>query len=362
MVTVDGAFAGPKVLGPEWFRTPSGQAMPHVDDCTFCQLCEAACPVHVPVAHLIAYHKTLSPKSFTVRIRDAIMARPHRTARLASSSSVVKSLAGLSSHAAMPHRVRSKVAPLGESLDASRGRVGVLRDCFTSGYDSGLWDKAAALLRLWGYDPLMVPHSARCCGAAAYAAGQPVLARRTGRQMCDQLSRVEDQVTMIVTLNATCDSTIRDEWPRYFGQSLNLPVVPFEEVALTAPDLFWDQVASRVGESPWIVHSTCRGRVARGEGVLYEVFAKTGAVELSTTACCGAAGAYALKVEHEETARTLAERLVRQAQRMRPQGIVTDSGTCALHIQSLTGVVTRHPAAWLYDRYRRASSEVAHGA
>ena len=38
----DESFLGPKRLGPEWWRQwQAGQheTLPHVEDCTFCQLC-----------------------------------------------------------------------------------------------------------------------------------------------------------------------------------------------------------------------------------------------------------------------------------------------------------------------------------
>lgn len=79
-------FPGPKVLGPEWHRAhladPALAAAAHVDDCTFCQLCEAACPADVPVAHLIARHKAARPAGLLRTMRDGVLARPHLVGRL----------------------------------------------------------------------------------------------------------------------------------------------------------------------------------------------------------------------------------------------------------------------------------------
>ncbi len=362
VVSVNSDFPGPKALGPEWYRQKQrgGVAtLPHVDDCTFCQLCEAACPVEVPIAHLIALHKAAATPPLRIRVRDGILARPHRAARWtrwAGTSRVMRKVGGISGKTSLPRLRRARWSPssLGQPLGPCQGRVGLFVDCYSAGYDGEVVEQASQLLTLWGFNVTLMPQGSHCCGAAAYAAGKPQLAEREARETWSAMGRFQD-VDFLVTLNATCDATLRDEWPDYFGIEPPMPVVPFDEMALRAPQEFWNRLGrvSSSAEVRIMTHTTCRGQVARGDGHLGELAHRAGfhRVEPSDAPCCGAAGAYAFKIEHEDTAQQLVARLVEQSSHVRPQGIFTDSGTCALHIEQATQVKTRHPAYWLYRQY-----------
>ncbi len=363
VMSVNADFPGPKALGPEWHRRRQEKdvlPMEHVEDCTFCQLCEAACPVAVPIAHLIAQHKQIRRRTLKIRIRDAVLARPHWLARTAGLSSLpipegARKLIGIASSVTLPQRRREPTEHLGPRLATGRGAVGVFVDCYSGGYDSELVFRVLALLDLWGYDAR--PLAGRgCCGAAAYAAGAPDLACRQGQLTWKSLRDDVANVDTIIILNATCDATIRYEWPRYCGIDGNIPMLSFDEVAWNAPEEFWEHLGSvPLGQGDrYLVHTTCRGKVARGEGYLVQLMARAGLSAVPSDAdCCGAAGAYAFKAEHQATAHDLGYYLRGEADKVGAAGVVTDSGTCALHIEQLTQVVTRHPAHWLYERYRQ---------
>ena len=352
-------FAGPKALGPEWHRAalahPGPPAADHVDDCTFCQLCEAACPADVPVAHLIAQHKASQGKPPVVRLRDAVLARPHLMARasgLAGLGGPPARWVGLSVEARRPrpHPLRWASQPVGTG---ARGMVALFVDCFTRAYDGAAAEAASRLLTAWGYTVQWVPRESRCCGAAAYAAGQPATARRIAAATAGDLG-VNEGVQAIVTLNATCDGTLRDEWPRYFQQEAPAPVVPFAAFALAeAPPAFWELVANPPASV--FVHTTCRAKVSQGEGALLALVRRAGAegVERLDLDCCGAAGSYAFKAEHHGVAQRLGRRAAGQVGG-RAGTLLVDSGTCALHLSQMTGLHGEHPARWLDKRWSLA--------
>lgn len=357
VVRADPDFPGPKALGPEWHRRRlegDDRPLEHVDDCTFCQLCEAACPVGIPIAHLIAEQKASAPLPIRRRLRDAVLTRPHFVARwpkLANAPAPVARLLDLSPGAERPkpRGRRSKAFP----GPATGPRVGLFVDCFDYGYDQEVVSRATELLTVWGFQVVPVPHGALCCGAAAYASGRVEQARRSAKTLARRLQSEAAGIDTLVTLNATCDGTIRDEWPTFLdAPAFAGQVVPFHEFALAhAPAAFWEEVAS-VGEAgPTVVHTTCRGKVARGDGGLLELALRAG-VKASPLdlACCGAAGSYAFKAEHEETARTMGAR----ALAFGASAIWVDSGTCALHLAQMTGIPARHPAVWLWQRWQAA--------
>ncbi|NMP22252.1 hypothetical protein HIJ39_07785 [Sulfobacillus sp. DSM 109850] len=359
VMSVNPDFPGPKALGPEWSRTAHQHdmaPMEHVDDCTFCQICESACPVDVPIAHLIADHKAKVTRDWRRRVRDGLLARPHLAARTAVIGDVpgpLRRLAGISPGVRLPRRRPSAVTGLGEPLGLPRGKVGLFLDCYTKGYDPGLGRQASELLRLWGFEVVALPAHSGCCGAAAYASGNPSLARTNGRRLKGIMEPALSKLDMVITLNATCDGTLRDEWPKYYGLSFDVPVVPFDEAAMEAPKEFWDRLRTVSDDPVLLTHTTCRGKVARGDGQLYSLAERAGytGATPAEALCCGAAGSYAFKVEHEKTAGRLGGALAKEVQRVRAQGVMTDSGTCAIHIEQESGVTARHPAFWLYTRY-----------
>lgn len=361
VMTVNPAFPGPKVLGPEWSRLARAQEiipMDHVDDCTFCQICESACPVDVPIAHLIADQKSKVTRDWRHRLRDGFLARPHWASRTAVLGNhlprAVRRLGKISAQVRLPARRRRMLHSLGPALESPRAKVGLFLDCYTAGYDPGVGQQAAELLRIWGFEVVSLPPASGCCGAAAYAAGNPDLARAQGRRLGACMLPALSAVEMVVTLNATCDGTLRDEWPKYYAVSLDIPVIPFDEAALDAPQEFWDRLNRVSHQAPVLLtHTTCRGKVARGDGQLQSLAHQAGfsTAVPSQALCCGAAGAYAFKAEHEDTSARLGQALAQEVAWSNASGVMTDSGTCAIHIEQESGVPAGHPAYWLYSRY-----------
>jgi len=356
---VDQRFLGPKALGPDWYRRWQGgdtRTLEYVSDCTFCQLCEEACPVGVPVAHLIAEHKRHASESLRLSLRDYLLTHPQWLAMAPSLVNAPKALGaviGISPKTQWPVPRRARVTRRASSQLGSAGVVGIYVDCFTRGFDGETLQAARKVIESLGYRTLALPRSSHCCGAAAYASGLLGDAERTARAAYRSLSRVR-RLEAIVTLNATCDDTLRIEWPKYFGLKLPAPVVPFVEFVFDRASVqFFDSMARSAPVATLYTHATCRSKVARGEGVLMALMEKVSgapprALEID---CCGAAGSYAFKTEHTGVAHSLGGRARDVIER--PATIVTDSGTCALHLSGLTGLEVIHPARWLYRQLSR---------
>lgn len=357
----DQSFLGPKRLGPEWWRQwQAGQheTLPHVEDCTFCQLCEQACPVDIPVAHLIAEHKSHAAAPWRRRLRDAMLTRPHWVARapfVGSLHGPWDAWIGLGRKAARP-RMRKPSRPTRPNAPP---QVGLFVDCYSGAYDGGTLEAAESLLNVWGLSAVRLTDGYRCCGAAAHASGLPDQARSTARSTREALgshwSRDFSSIEQVVTFNATCDGTIREEWSAALGvEPLSAPVVPFVEFSLRyAPPIFWTAIRGQVSSRIW-THATCRSRVHRGEGWIEALMRKLGqeAVPLNIS-CCGAAGSYAFKAEHEETAHRMGRAAWDPQMEATGDILLVDSGTCALHLAQITGLRAMHPAVWLWEQAQR---------
>ncbi len=360
-------FPGPKALGPEWYRAFQAgnlEVMAHVDDCTFCQLCEAACPAEVPVAHLIAEHKTHKKKDWAQGFRDTLFSHPHWLNRLPVSKppGIARSVLHMSSHSEYPKRyklnksLRSLSTPM-PPLQEKQGDVYLFVDCYSRSYDQEGLAAAHFLLELWGYTVHEVPKESSCCGAAAYASGYPDAAKKIATESSERLLRAGADKGILVTLNATCDGTLRKEWPLYFELQWPGTILSFDLFAREwAPRSFWQVIGEKTG-SPLYTHTTCRGKAAGEDNGIAKLVKKAGGVAQPLRIdCCGAAGSYAFKGEHEEVAHRLGERAKQDI--TEPGGnLLVDSGTCALHLQQITGARAMHPATWLRERYESRLKE-----
>ncbi|MHB8190124.1 MAG: (Fe-S)-binding protein [Ferrimicrobium sp.] len=371
---VDANFPGPKVLGPDWLRRfQSGDlsSEPYVQDCIFCQLCEAACPVNVPIAHLIAEHKTLERLEWRERLRDIVLTHPQWLARIPQLTLVPKTMARvgrISTTTAWPRPTKLRVWPTSSKRASGARRVGLYIDCFSRGFDADTITAAHELLTLWGYEVTVVPQASSCCGAAAHASGHTHDAEATARRTWSNLSKSVQGLEALVTVNATCDSTLREEWPKYWAISLPVPVISFVEFAIAhAPTRFWEELADNADESTSItktwIHATCRSTASRGGAPMMHL-AQLGSLPQPTSlelTCCGAGGSYAFKQEHEETAHAMGAKAL--AKNPLPGEIImVDSGPCALHLTQITGLVARHPAFLLNAQYQyRRTNDLAEG-
>ncbi len=361
----DGAFPGPKALGPEWHRrslTGSADPMDRVEDCTFCQLCEVACPVGVPVAHLIAEHKAaqLSEQPWPIRVRDTVLTHPEWVARaptLARAPAPVSRWLRLSTGSRRPSMRKAPVSRPRRTPGAGRPRAALFVDCFDRGFDQEALTAAQALIEVFGFDVRRIPRTSLCCGAAAYASGRVTQAGRQAEAMGQALrGELDGDEVALITLNATCQGTMADEWSTFLGlNGLPVPVLPFHVFVLQyAPDTFWSALAptqADPGDWTW-THTTCRGR-RQGDGALFQMARRAGMdqVEPLDLECCGAAGSYAFKAEHAGTAHDIGRPAAEQTQG-RTGVIWVDSGTCAVHLEQLTGRAARHPAYWLWQAWQ----------
>lgn len=355
VLEVDPAFGGPKVLGPDWYRR--WEAGEHTLDetawrCTFCQLCEATCPVGVPVAHLIAFHKRQLAHPGLHALRDAVLVRPDLLARapwLTSVPQVLATLAGLAGDTRWPRPRPPR--PAQAPPRQARRRVGIFVDCFSRGFDGEAVEALVGILASHAIEGVLVPSASVCCGASAWASGQPNVARGRGERARRRLEEASAELEVILALNATCQATIVDEWPRWLGSPSRTPIVGAVDWLLEHELLPSVPLGS---QGALALHTTCRAQVAGEGGADAEALARVGyAVAPTDLSCCGAAGSYAFKREHAERARAIG---TRAAKPRGVHGVAVDSATCALHLSQLWNLRAAHPVLWIDEAMRRGAA------
>ena len=296
------------------------------------------------------------------RLRNTIFSHPALLARFPQATKTPKFLAAMmkiSTKTNWPQVAISRVTMPSQTGPATKPKevVGLYVDCYTSGFDREVLDSALALLELWEFEVLQLPGDTHCCGAAAFAGGNLKTAQKLAKSTYSSIVASLPNISALVTLNATCDGTIRDEWPKYWGIEVSTPVMPFTDFAIErAPASFWQDLNGRDSpndETTTWVHTTCRSKVARGDAPLLSLAAlgHLPNVRELDLACCGAAGSFAFKEEHQEVAHGMGENILSQIHANGREQIVVDSGTCAIHLAQISGIPAKHPAYWLYERY-----------
>lgn len=376
VMPIDPAFAGPKLAGPELWRLIDAIERPeemlqHLEACTNCHLCQTACPHDVPVAHLINWNRERLSAKVSRSWRDRMLSRPDHMAvllrparRLLGFISSVPGLwrlgcqlLGLAAQRPAPQVSETpfrtwfarhspeRVLPL-------RGqRLMIWVDCQSAGFDGEPAKALTVLLERLGYEVVLSPPEASCCGAALISSGRPALALPLARRGLSALRALPEEMP-ILSLNSTCGPTVGVEWHRLLGLREAAPLasrvqdamaflalqVAREDLVACLPPRFGQRLA---------YHATCRMKEqGLGELVLEVLAATGGQVQLLQAECCGMGGAYGSKQEHY--ADSLAIASVAAAglaayQAAGGQAVCTDSGTCGWQLEHVSGLSAMHP-------------------
>ena len=362
------AYPGPKALGPdmERFRREGVESdTPWVEYCMGCHRCDIACPHAVNVSQLIARGKAEHPKSGRRALRDYWLARPSLVGKLSSSTSV---LTNAVLHLKPSHWLMSSLVDItpNRPLPSYSAHPLQARDGITTGDRKALFfpgcflrnnrpatgRKVIELLHLNGFAVEVTPDV--CCGTPANANGDAAELMNCVQKNVAAMEPRVDSGACIVTACTSCGYALK-------GDYSHLPTngalaASARKIASNTYDLgellvgLLDAGELRTGfrrvPRKLAYHAPCH---LKSQGIgrpwLRLLRAVPGIeIEEMRADCCGMAGTYGFKNEKYQISMDIGRELFERIKEYRPDGVVTECGTCQLQIEHGTGLTALHPA------------------
>jgi FAD/FMN-containing dehydrogenase/Fe-S oxidoreductase len=329
-----------------------------LDLCLACKGCKSECPVNVDMA---TYKAEFLSHYYNGRIRPRsayAMGFIHRWARVASHapalvnvvtqtpgvSNLAKAIAGIAQRRTLPRFAnRTFVAWFHSrgrqpSRDAPGSRVLLWPDTFNNYFHPDTAIAATEVLESAGCD-VFVPPRPLCCGRPLYDYGLLAEAKRTLRDILDELRPHLRAGTPVVVLEPSCLAVFRDELVNLFpddAEALRLSRQSFLLAEFLGKHLHYrpPPLQHRV-----MLHGHCHHKAIAGledeAGLLKEMAAD---VEVLDSGCCGMAGSFGFEASHFDISNQVGELVLFPAVRNASADtlIVADGFSCREQIEQGT--------------------------
>lgn len=342
-----------------------------LDLCLSCKGCVVDCPTGVDMASYKAeflshhYARRIRPRAmyalgFLPWIAQAVSRvtwLPNAVLGAPGLGWALRRMAGITTARPVPRFAR-RTFRRGDAAAARRddmeATVVVWPDTFTDVFRPQVADDLVAVLEAIG-ERVAVPASWACCGRPLYDAGMLGLARRTLSHLLDVLEPWTSRGIPIVVLEPSCLAAFRDELPALLADDPRAVLVaslarsPAEHL-LASPGLeavLADQRRGERGDAPparAVVHPHCHARAiesTRADGDLLERLGLR--PEILDAGCCGLAGSFGYRAEHEPLSRQIGEEQwlpkVRAAVGTGEEAtLVVDGFSCVMQLDQLSGL------------------------
>ncbi len=343
-----------------------------LDLCLSCKGCAVDCPTHVDMATYKAeylhhyYRWRLRPRAaYALGLLPWTARAAARAPRLANAllgegtvGRAVRALGGISRERTAPAFARRSLRH-GEVGATARGEaeptVLLWPDTFTDLYEPARGEATARVLALAGERVGMAPGWA-CCGRPLYDAGMLSLAVRSARRVLDVLDPYLSRGIPVVVVEPSCLAAFRDEFPKVLAHDARAARLATLSRSLSEHLLAidWSPTAGAGGHVA--LHPHCHQRAVRSTESDHLVLARAGFdVETLDLGCCGLAGSFGYRAEHDAASRAIAaERFVPGLLEGAERGaVVLDGFSCQLQARELTDVDTTTTAELLWDHLAR---------
>lgn len=306
-----------------------------LDLCLSCKGCAVDCPTQVDMASYKAeflshyYAGRLRPRAMYVlgflpwlaRAVSRVTWLPNAVLGAPGLGSALRRLAGITTARPLPRFAR-RTFRRGDVAAARRddlqATVVVWPDTFTDAFRPHVADDLVAVLEAIG-ERVAVPSSWGCCGRPLYDVGMLGLARRTLGELLDVLEPWTSRGIPVVVPEPSCLAAFRDELPALLPDDpralilASLARSPSEHLLASAGfgAAIADRRAADRPEAPdatIVVHPHCHGRAIGTPKADQELLKRTGfAPRILDAGCCGLAGSFAYRAEHEPLSRKIGE-------------------------------------------------------
>jgi Fe-S oxidoreductase len=300
-----------------------------LDLCLSCKGCEVDCPTGVDVATYKAeflhhyYHHRLRPRAayvmglipWTARIATRV---PRLTNGLLGApvlGTLAKRIGGITTRRPLPDFRspsfrRSPTARDPGRRDRHDATVVVWPDSFTDAFHPALGDDVVALLEAAG-ERVAIPTGWGCCGRPLYDSGMLGVARGWLRRLVDVLDPWTSRDIPVVVPEPSCLAGFRDELPGLLADDpralrlASLARSPAEHLLATG-------LADRLAEAHpgtgrrLAIHPHCHARGVRASDADAALARLLGfEVRVVDGGCCGLAGSFGFRAEHEALSRRI---------------------------------------------------------
>jgi Fe-S oxidoreductase len=222
-------------------------------------------------------------------------------------------------------------------------------DTFTDTFRPGVADDLVAVLEATG-EQVAIPSRWACCGRTLYDGGMLDRARRTLAGLLDVLEPWVEHGIPVIVPEPSCLAAFRDELPAMLpddpraARLASLARSPAEH--LVASDGFARLVEERgVGAAgsdptpPVVVHPHCHGRsigTPRSDRELLTAIGRSAMI--LDAGCCGLAGSFGYRAEHEPISRRIAEdqwlpKVRAATERAGAESVVVDGFSCVMQLE-----------------------------
>jgi Fe-S oxidoreductase len=212
-------------------------------------------------------------------------------------------------------------------------------DTFTNYFTPEIGVAAAEVLHAAGFH-VQLPRKALCCGRPLYDFGMLASARRHLQEILWELSPFITAGVPMVVLEPSCAAVFRDELLNLFphdeqAKRLSQQTFTFAEFAdRYMTEHRFGRVRRRV-----LVHGHCHQKAVIGMGAEQKLLDRLGVeADLPDTGCCGMAGSFGFKEEHDDLSVQIGELALLPAVRAADSTaiILADGFSCRQQIEQTT--------------------------
>lgn len=297
-----------------------------MDECLACKSCSSQCPVGVDVPDFRAKFLSLYHQRYLRPMRDYLVANVERLAPylaklpktinfIQSRELVTKLLKRSLGYVDTPQLSTPSLAQRSQGqytefnlnklkLMAVEDRakyVLVVQDPFTSFYDATVVADFMSLIRLLGYEPILLPFHPN--GKPQHVKGFLSQFAKTAANTAQFLNQVASLDLPMVGVDASLVLVYRDEYVKVLGAGRgNFHVLTVHE---WLADMQIPRVTASATQLPYALFTHCTEKTAlpTGEKAWQQIYAKAGLdLELVSVGCCGMAGTYGHEAHHLDNA------------------------------------------------------------
>lgn len=333
--------------------------------CVSCKACKAECPSSVDLAALKFEWQSQYWETHRMPLRERVFAHFPRLMRMGSGWKaplinriaqfrVTKRVLGVARDRKLPE---ISARPFKRKQHPNAPTVVLWADCFNAYLSPEVSEAALRVLERAGERVQVLTDV--CCGRTLISGGLAEKARVQAKKLLDVLHPIAAQGIPVVGLEPSCVLSLRDEYKALCPNDARVDVVAqqaktFEEfVTARAETEAWQKLRWTDAPRKILVHGHCHQKA------LSDLRASRRALSLPPqydvrildTGCCGMAGAFGYKTEHQAVSRQMAEHvLAPEIRAAAPDVIVVASGaSCTAQIAHVTHREAWHPAQVLAD-------------